>query len=163
MCIRDRVWWGRGATRAQRRALRLVEAFGKWSLFDVFLMALLIGLTRGQFAVAVAPCAGLAAFTGSVVAAMVAGELLTRALAGHAAVAAPRRRPLAVTGLLVALAGVPAGAALLLPVLGLHDWRLLPAELTVTGIVSAAWAAGAYALAACCALALGLVLSLIHI
>ncbi|MBA3937861.1 MAG: paraquat-inducible protein A [Planctomycetes bacterium] len=147
-------WWGRGATRAQRRALWLVEALGKWSLFDVLLMVLLIGLTRGQFAVAVAPCAGLAAFTGSVVVAMLAGELLSRGCAGFLAL--PRPRPQAPTVLLVALAALPAGAALLLPVLGLHDWRLLPCDLSITDMVTAAWAAGAYALAACCALSLAI-------
>ncbi len=150
------VWCGRGASHAQRRALLIVEVLGKWSLFDVLLMALLIGLTHGQFAVAVAPCAGLAAFSASVMVAMLAGELLAREVAGPRAAPLPRRRPLALTALLVALAALPAGAALLLPVLGLHDWRLLPCDLSVISMVSAAWAVGAYTLAAGCALSLGI-------
>jgi paraquat-inducible protein A len=150
-------WWGRGATRAQRRALWLVEAFGKWSLFDVFLMALLIGLTRNQVVVTVVPCAGLAAFTASVLAAMVAGELLTRAGARVEPAAPPQRRPTqVVTSLLVALAAVSAGTAMLLPVLALHDWRLLPCDLTIASLIGATWAANAYALAFCCVLTLAL-------
>ncbi len=60
------------------------------------------------------------------------------------------------TCLLVAFSAVSAGTAMLLPVLALHDWRLLPCDLTIASLIGATWAANAYALALCCVLTLAL-------
>ena len=68
------LWW-RGVTTERRHSVLMwVEKLGKWSLFDVFLVAIMIGLTNDQWLISSASLPGLTCFMGAVILGMLAGS-----------------------------------------------------------------------------------------
>jgi hypothetical protein len=137
----------RGAPRGERaeRALRFVERFGKWSMLDVWIVCLLIGLADDQFFVSTTPRVGLSAFLAAIVLGMVAGEVLAaRHLVPDEPRAAPRKPVLVLAALVHA-------AAIATPFVAVDSFWLADNDLSVVGMARAlsiaGWAAWAPALA----------------
>ena len=75
------VWMWRLNSRhgpLSHKAVRRLEWFGKWSMGDVFIVALIVISARSNSIVDADPSIGLAAFTASVLLAMFASGLLAR-------------------------------------------------------------------------------------
>lgn len=104
------------------RWLRRVERFGKWSMLDVFLVAIILALTSRQVFVGAEPQFGLSLFIGAIMLSMTAGELIATGDRQRETVTGINRSPAA--GAWLALAGVALLATLTLPFLRIHDWLL---------------------------------------
>lgn len=137
----------RGALRGEEseRALRLVERFGKWSMLDVWIVCLLIGLADDQFFVSTTPRIGLPCFLVAIVLSMVAGEILA---ARHVEPDEPRvvpRKPV------LALATLVLAAAIATPVVAVDSVWLADNDMSVVrmahALSMAGWAAWAPAVA----------------
>lgn len=79
LVVLGRIWLGRGTGLGRARTLVLVRAFGRWSMLDVFLIALFVGSIRG-FLASSESRVGIQIFAGSIVLSMVAAIVLQRAL-----------------------------------------------------------------------------------
>src|SRR6185436_5306905 len=110
-------WAARQRGSPERRSLWLerVGRLGRWSMLDVFLAALLLGLTNDGFFVDTEPRVGLPLFALAVGLSLFAGELL-EAAEGPARVR-PLRRASAGERLLLALTWLFLSAALAEPFL----------------------------------------------
>ena len=73
---------GRGSAEARARWLERVGRLGRWSMLDVFLAALLLGLTNDGFFVETEARVGLPLFALAVALSLCAGELLEAAEGG---------------------------------------------------------------------------------
>ena len=132
--ILQRVWRGGLSRERAEPLMRFVERWGKWSMLDVFIICLLIGLADDQYFVETTPRLGLPCFMAAIVLAMVAGAAVAR----HAGCAppaltpaitpAPRRVPL----LLAAAVHVTAVA---MPFLALDSFWLSEQRLSIAGMV----------------------------
>lgn len=149
-----RVWSGRIPGERAQSELRFVETWGKWSMLDVWIVCLLLGLTDDQFFVSTVPRAGLPCFLVAILSGMVAGEVLARrTLGAEPDAAGPRRRSVLV------LAGLVHLAAILTPFLAVDSFWLADNEISIFGLVSALSRAGWSAWAPAVAVALFLVLA----
>ncbi len=132
---------GRGPEELRRRRLERVGRLGRWSMLDVFLAALLLGLTNDRFFVDTQARIGLPLFALAIALSLIAGEILERA---HGA--APLRPPRRASGrdrLLLALAWLILSAALLFPFLQIEDWRLRDDSFSLLGLTEVLWGASA--------------------
>lgn len=153
------LWWGGVTTAGRHRLLTWVEKFGKWSLFDVFLVSIMVALTNDQWAISSESLPGLACFLVAVVLGMLAGEVLsaTTASAGTATdfAVAPTNDTTAVASIkrsvvllaLVVGVGVLLGLALAIPFIQIDDWRLTDRDFSLLSLVPALWQNGSAILA----------------
>jgi len=136
------LWAGRERGSAERRALWLerVGSLGRWSMLDVLLAALLLGLTNDGFFVDTEPRIGLPLFALAVSLSLIAGELLEAAEDGHARVRPPRA---ASPGerILLGLTWVFLLTALAAPLLNIDDWRLPDDAFSLLGLSGGLWRA----------------------
>jgi paraquat-inducible protein A len=80
----------------QRAALyRLVRAIGRWSMIDIFMESVLIGLVQFGSVVTISPGAGAVAFAGVVILTMLAAESFDPILMWSEA---QRKRPISALG-----------------------------------------------------------------
>ena len=151
LAVLARVWWHGVGTPGQERWLARVERIGKWSLFDVFLVAVMVGLTDDQWLISSASLWGTTCFLFALLLGMVAGELLTAGC--HTPVAdAERSAPSGVLlVLLLAVVGVLLTASMLMPVIQISDWLLTDRAFSLVALVPALWHNGSPALALCVA------------
>ncbi|HVW20276.1 MAG TPA: paraquat-inducible protein A [Opitutaceae bacterium] len=132
--------WLCAAGRMDRRRtswLALVDRLGKWSMLDVFIVCLILGLASGQLLVGAEPLVGLPVFAGAIVLSMSAGEILSASLP-HA----ESPRPVAsfafgMSGLWLLLSGAALVGALRYPYLQLDDWFVRKNAYSVTSLVPA--------------------------
>ncbi|MBV9785491.1 MAG: paraquat-inducible protein A [Acidisphaera sp.] len=87
----------RAAGRLQDRTVlfRIVDAIGRWSMIDIFMVSVLVGLVRLGFVASVTPGAGAVAFCGVVILTMLAARTFDPRLMWDAVArvqAPPRRR-----------------------------------------------------------------------
>lgn len=142
------LWWSGVTTPGRRNLLAWVEKLGKWSLFDVFLVAIMVALTNDQWLISSESLPGLTCFLIAVVFGMLAGEVLT-ALVGHAPEPAPATttpRSAAVLAL-VLVTGVLQVATLTIPYVQIDDWRLADRDYSLITMVPALWQNGSPILA----------------
>jgi paraquat-inducible protein A len=138
------LWWN-GVTTVRRHSLLIfVEKLGKWSLFDVFLVAIMVGLTNDQWLISSASLPGLSCFLFAVILGMLAGEVLT-VVVGHrqgSTVAASEARVAPRSGLmlgLVVIVGALLGATLVVPFIQIDDWRLSDRAYSLITLIPALW------------------------
>lgn len=128
-------------TAAQLRWLHLVERFAKWSMLDVFLVCLILSLTAGQLFVGAAPMIGIPLFIVAILLSMSVGEILTVQYRGpHTPEENPPNPP---HGFWLALSGLALGATIVVPFLGIHDWRLVDHSYSIAGLVPVLWSSEA--------------------
>ena len=136
----------------ERRALEIVERYGKWSMLDVFLVCIMLALANDQFWIDAKPRAGLLCFTIAIMLSMTTGRYMLGRLKAQAPVANPRMpQPLwrvVVQGLLLCLLV----AVLLVPFLEIDDWLLEDHPVSLLSTIRGLWASGAQALAVIAAL-----------
>lgn len=132
------LWWS-GTHTARRTAwLERVEALGKWSFFDVFLIAIMVGITNNQWLISSASLPGLTCFMAALMVGMLAGELLAATTPKHhrpVGEVPPPPSPLLLIVLLV-IGGLFA-ATLFVPFLQIDDWRLTDHEFSLVDLVPA--------------------------
>ncbi len=146
---------------ARRRALGRAQRagrLGRWSALDVFLAALLLGLTNERFFVETEARIGLPLFSLAILLSLAAGELVEHALdAGQLPAREPARAPAPAkprarlgAGLLVAGTWIALALALALPFLAIDDWRLRDDSYSLLGLAGelhrASWPVGAFVL-----------------
>lgn len=125
----------------QRTALYWVERLGKWSMLDVFLVAIILALTSHQLFVGAEPLVGLTLFILAILLSMTAGEVLSSGL--HHPIKAREVAKAGGSGWTLALAGAALGATILLPFLRIHDWRMLDHSYSIVLLVPVLWIEGA--------------------
>jgi len=124
--------WGTSSDRNRKRLLR-VEALGKWSMIDVFIVCFILALTNNQIFINAVPRVGLYAFMTAIILSMVSGALLAHAWGGHLPLAGSRPenripRRLAVVLLLATLAWL---SLMLVPFVVIDDWLLIDRAFTL--------------------------------
>ena len=116
-----------------------VGAVGKWSMLDLFLVVLLLGVSYDRLLVDAVPQWGLLCFAVSITLSMLAGELLhppatnTR-LARHGTLAA----------IMVWFAAFGTAGSLLLPLFKTDAWFLSDVAYSIIGLTHTLWQAGAF-------------------
>jgi paraquat-inducible protein A len=130
---------GLGSESARERWLARVGSLGRWSMLDVFLAALLLGITNERFFVDTRALVGLPLFALAIAISLTTGELLERRYAARAAyrvvpATLGQRVLLAVTWLVLL-------AALGLPFLQIADWRMRDDAYSLAGLVTSLWEA----------------------
>jgi paraquat-inducible protein A len=135
------VWWHGASTASQRRALARVETLGKWSLFDVFLVAIMVAVTNDQWLISSTSLPGLTCFLAAIVVGMLAGEVLS-ARVPHDAPRAQSAPPSGIRLFLVLAVGGLLGAAMLVPFIQISDWRLIDRPYSLWDLVPALWQNG---------------------
>lgn len=141
------LWWHGVSTPKRHALLSWVEKLGKWSLFDVFLVAIMVGLTNNQWLISSASLPGLSCFLVAVVLGMLAGEVLT-AVTGHPPVMRSTITPR--SGLLLSLLLLIGGllaATLVVPFIQIDDWRLSNRAYSLLTLIPALWQNGSPILA----------------
>ncbi len=143
------LWW-RGVTTERRHSVLMwVEKLGKWSLFDVFLVAIMIGLTNDQWLISSASLPGLTCFMGAVILGMLAGERLTM-LAGHPSAPVKTTAPRSGLSLsLLMVIGALLAAVFVLPFIQIDDWRLSNRAYSLITLIPALWQNDSPLLAVC--------------
>lgn len=136
----------RGTRERGHALLELVERCGKWSMLDVFLVALMITLANDQLLVAAAPRAGIVCFSLAIAASLLcSGSMLAR-LHGRSELA-----PLRVASRWLAVAQVALLALLVaawfVPFLEIDDWLLSDRPVSIAGAIADLWDAEAKSLA----------------
>lgn len=126
----------------QRTFLYWVERLGKWSMLDVFLVAIILALTSRQLFVDAEPLVGLSLFIAAILLSMTAGEILSTGL--HAPIQAREVARAGGSGWALALAGLALIATITLPFLRIHDWRMLDRSYSVLMLVPVLWIQGAW-------------------
>ncbi len=122
--------------------LHRVERYGKWSMLDVYLVCIILTLTADQLFVGAKPLPGIALFIVAIVLSMFAGEVLASGLRGpHKPDQEP---PIPPRGTWLALSGLALGATLVLPFLGIQDWRLADRSYSIVMLVPVLWVQGAH-------------------
>jgi paraquat-inducible protein A len=115
-----------------------VGTVGKWSMLDLFLVALLLGVSYDRLLIDAVPQWGLLCFALSIILSMLAGELLhppesETEPAHHGGVAA----------ILVGLAACGTAGSLLLPLFKTDAWFLSDVAYSIIGLTRTLWQAGA--------------------
>lgn len=141
------LWWIGVTTPGRRRVLHRVEQLGKWSLFDVFLVAIMVALTNDQWLISSQSLPGLTCFLVAVLLGMLAGEVLTIA-SGHQPLPAPLRPPRSLLLLILVLGtGALLLATVLIPFIEIDDARLSDRPYSLLALVPALWQNGSSVLA----------------
>lgn len=127
--------------------LEVVERCGKWSMLDVFLVALMITLANDQLLVAAAPRAGIVCFSLAIALSLVCSGTMLARLDGRTELAPLRIRSsrwpaLAQVALLALLV-----AAWFVPFLEIDDWLLADRPVSIAGAIADLWDANAKSLA----------------
>lgn len=138
LCVR-----GRFGPRG-RVALAWVERLGKWSMLDVFLVCLILGLTSGQLLVGAKPLAGIPLFVAAIMLSIATGMMLSAKFETETEPAPP------LGGWWLAATWFSLIGTLALPFLQIHDWLLADraysiASLSFTLLREGAWVAGGIA------------------
>lgn len=123
------LWWSGVTTRRRHAWLAVIEKVAKWSFFDVFLVAILVGITDNQLLISSASLHGLTCFMVALVMGMLAGELLAATSPGMQAQGAQQkfahhRTPSLLLLFVLILIGCLLAATLFLPCIQIDDWRL---------------------------------------
>jgi paraquat-inducible protein A len=139
LAVLFRAGLGLDPRETRRSRLERVGRLGRWSMLDVFLAALLLGLTNDRFFIDTEPRIGLSLFALAIALSLAAGELL-EALAGEDRVR-PRRRASAGERLLLAVTWVFFAVAFLSPFVQIDDWRLRDDTFSLLGLSGALWRA----------------------
>ena len=127
--------------------LAFVERFGKWSMLDVFLVALMISLANDQLMVGAQARHGILCFTAAIVVSMACSDRMSRQMNPRTPPApTPTRPPLMLVLGQVALL-VLLGITLCVPFLEIDDWLLSDRPLSIVTAVAGLWATGAHTLA----------------
>ncbi len=126
----------------QRLCLYWVERLGKWSMLDVFLVAIILALTSHQVFVGAEPLIGLSLFIAAILLSMTAGEVLSTGL--HPKIEAREVARAGGSGWALALAGLALIATVSLPFLRIHDWRMLDHSYSIAWLVPVLWVEGAH-------------------
>ncbi len=130
---------GLGSQSARERWIARVGSLGRWSMLDVFLASLLLGITNDRFFVDTQALIGLPLFALAVAISLTTGELLERRSVTRAAYrVAPAtlgQRALLLVTWLVLLAAVG------LPFLQISDWRMRDDTYSLAGLVGSLWSA----------------------
>lgn len=134
------LWWGGVHTPRRITWLGWVEKLGKWSFFDVFLVAIMVALTSDQWLISSESLPGLNCFMLALMAGMCAGELLTATTPMEAPLAGsvPPTRSAVLLPLMLVI-GALLAAALLVPFIQIDDGRLVDRPYSVAGLVPALW------------------------
>lgn len=153
------LWWGGVTTPGRHWLLTWVEKLGKWSLFDVFLVAIMVALTNDQWLISSESLPGLTCFLIAVVLGMLAGEVLSATTASAGAATAPAiipandteavvsiQRSVVLLALVIAV-GVLLGLTVTIPFIQIDDWRLADREFSLLSLVPALWQNGSAILA----------------
>jgi paraquat-inducible protein A len=124
---------------AHRSRVERVGRLGRWSMLDVFLAALLLGLTNDRFFIDTEPRIGLPLFALAVALSLVAGELLEAR--GGEARSRPPRRASAGERLLLLVTWISFAVGFASPFVQIDDWRLRNDTFSLLGLSGALWAA----------------------
>lgn len=126
---------GLGSEEARARWLGRVGRLGRWSMLDVFLASLLLGITNDRFFVDTRALVGLPLFALAIAISLTTGELLERRYVAreHYRVTPATRgqRALLLVTWLVLLTAVG------LPFLEISDWRMRDDAYSLAGLVAA--------------------------
>ncbi|HEX3728901.1 MAG TPA: paraquat-inducible protein A [Opitutaceae bacterium] len=115
--------------------LALVDRLGKWSMLDVFIVCLILGLASGQLLVGAEPLVGLPVFAFAILLSMASGEILSASLP-HAASPRPVKDfAFGLGGLWLLLSGAALLGALRYPFLQISDWFVKDNAYSVTTLV----------------------------
>jgi uncharacterized paraquat-inducible protein A len=133
------LWWYGVGTPRRHRVLRRVENLGKWSLFDVFLVAIMVALTNDQWLISSASLPGLTCFLIAVVLGMLAGEVLIAVVHQPATHQPGTHRRSGLLGAIVVACAVLLGCTLFVPFIQIDDWRLADRAYALAGLVPALW------------------------
>lgn len=138
----------RGPVGARRAWLHAVERIGKWSMLDALLVAILLGLTRGQWLVGARPLPGIALFVCGILLSMLAGALVSRAWRETPSTAAgePPRAGGVWTWTLLVLSGLALGGAQFLPTLHIDSFWLRSHSFSLLDLAQALREAGSWTL-----------------
>jgi paraquat-inducible protein A len=136
------LWWSGVHNEQRHGVLAWIEKLGKWSLFDVFLIAIMVALTNDQWLISSASLPGLTCFLIAVVLGMLAGELLTAAsdpVPPASPADPPRSLPVLI---LVLITGGLLIATSVVPFIEIDDWRLDDRPYSLVALVAALWQNG---------------------
>lgn len=126
----------------QRTFLHWVEKLGKWSMLDVFLVSIILALTSRQLFVGAEPLIGLSLFILAICLSMLAGEVLSAGL--NEKVEARDVTAGKHGGWWLACSGVALIATITLPLLRIHDWRMLDHSYSILLIIPVLFQQGAW-------------------
>jgi paraquat-inducible protein A len=130
---------GLGSERARERWIARVGNLGRWSMLDVFLASLLLGITNDRFFVDTQALIGLPLFALAIAISLTTGELLERRSMQRETYrvtpATHGQRALLLLTWLVLLAAVG------LPFLQISDWRMRDDTYSLAGLVGSLWGA----------------------
>lgn len=77
------IWFRPLQVRTRTRWLAWIERLGKWSMMDIFVVALLLALTTDQWAISTTPHAGVYCFIAAIMVAMATSVTMTHVLSDH--------------------------------------------------------------------------------
>jgi paraquat-inducible protein A len=139
----------RGPAGARARWLRVVGTLGKWSMLDAMLVAILLGLTRGQWLVTAVPDIGIPIFVIGILLNMLAGNLVEGAWRPVREKAAPIASP-AIGGIwtwsLLILAGLALAGAQFLPTVQIDSFWLRSHSFSLLDLTQSLRQAGSWSL-----------------
>lgn len=122
------VLWSEEISAKLHQRLLTVEAIGKWSMVDIFIVSFILALTHDQFLIAATPRAGIYFFIVAVVASMATSAKLAHSLAADQP-GTPAHPPLS------RFLSIPASLAFLgllfVPFIEIDDWLLKDRAFTI--------------------------------
>jgi uncharacterized paraquat-inducible protein A len=132
------LWWYGVSTPRRMRWLDWTEKLGKWSFFDVYLVAIMVAITNDQWLISTASLPGLTCFMIALTLGMLAGEWLsaTTPKAQPVSESVPSHSPILLLLLLLAIGGLFA-AAVFVPFIQIDDWRLSDRAYSLAELVPA--------------------------
>jgi uncharacterized paraquat-inducible protein A len=143
------LWWQGVNSAGRHRVLMLVEKLGKWSLFDVFLVSIMVALTNDQWLISSDSLPGLTCFLIAVLVGMLAGEVLNATTPVPATASLPSADPESaprtsmayqmILLALVVLIAVLLAYTLSKPFIEIDDLRLADREFSLVSLVPALW------------------------
>lgn len=139
----------RGPAAGRARWLRVVGTLGKWSMLDALLVAILLGLTRGQWLITAVPDIGIPLFVIGILLSMLAGNLVEGAWRTEAPPAAPGGIPAvggAWTWSLLILAGLALAGAQFLPTVQIDSFWLRSHAFSLLDLTQALRQTGSWSL-----------------
>ena len=117
----------------QKSPLKWLEFLGKWSMLDVFVVGILVGVIHLGILAETTPQIGAYIFTVAVLLSMTATLRQSRLVRGPAKSVPVPRRPSAAVPLIALLALAGLGAGLVLPLLEVEKWLFWSNEFSVLG------------------------------
>lgn len=132
----------KGSIEQKRIWLKRIEKSGKWSMFDVFLVSIILSLASKQFLIGAKPQLGLTLFIVAVLLSMICGERLAKNMPEVEPVQiAPPKQP---NNWLLLLYSATLLGSLFFPFLRIEDWLLVNREYSIITLVPALWQQGAW-------------------